>query len=790
MNLSMRWLSDYLDISDISVRQFAADMTMSGSKVEGYETEGEKLKNIVVGRVLSVEKHPNADTLFICKIDMGGETCQIITAATNVVPGALVPAALDRSVLHGGKEIRKGKLRGEVSEGMLCSLEELGLTKGDFPYAEADGIFLMQEECALGQDIQTALGLDDTVVEFEITSNRPDCLSVIGLARETAATYGRTATIPPPVYKGGGGAAGQHVKVTVENSALCQRYAAAVVTDVKIGPSPRWLRERLRASGVRPINNIVDITNYVMLEYGHPMHAFDLRHVKGAQIIVRNAAPGESITTLDGVQRALSPEMLVIADAQAPSAIAGVMGGEFSGIYEDTQVVVFESACFNGASVRTTAKKVGLRTESSARFEKGLDPHTCEPALRRACQLVEMLGAGVAADDFVDVWPTRPEATTLPLNPEWINGFLGVDIPAARMEEILESLSFTVKNGMVTAPTWRADIKEKEDLAEEIARIYGYNNLPTTRLRGESNAQVTREQHFERLLANELLAQGFYEIMTYSFMSPKHFDKIRLPKNDPKRHCVVISNPLGEDTGVMRTTAMPAMLEVLARNFNSRNPAASLYEVASEYLPQGEGELPLEPKRLLLGQYGAGADFFALKGALEALLERAGIIDWSIERCEQHPTFHPGRCANLLVAGRHCGVFGELHPEVCSNYEIGTRAYLADFDFALLLEHCNLDRQYCQLPRYPASTRDLALLCDEQVPVGDIQQMIAGAMSHILEKIKLFDIYRGAQVGEGKKSVAFALTLRAADRTLTDQECDRAVEKALRVLEKSGVTLR
>lgn len=793
MNLSMKWLGDYVDLQalELPIRTFVADMTMSGSKVEAYEVEGAELENIIVGKVLSVEKHPNADTLYICKIDVGGaEPIQIVTGADNVVPEALVPVAMDNSVVHGGQKIKKGKLRGEVSQGMLCSLEELGLTQGDFPYAIEDGIFLLEEDCAIGQPIQEAIGLNDTLVEFEITSNRPDCLSVTGLAREAAAVYKAPFTMKEPVVKGGAGDTKELLNVSVENQELCLRYAAGVVKNVKIGPSPRWMRERLRASGVRPINNIVDITNYVMLEYGQPMHAFDLRHVKGAKIVVRNARDGETITTLDGVERVLSPEMLVIADEASPSAVAGVMGGEFSGVYEDTETVVFESACFNGPSVRTTAKKLGMRTESSGRFEKGLDPETCMLALSRACELVELLEAGEVCDGFIDIRTAPKAPAQIPLSADYINRFLGTEIPEADMAEMLRRLECRVENGVVTPPSFRGDLKITADLSEEIARLYGYNNIPSKALQGTAEGVVTPEQQFERELIQELMGQGYYEIITYSFISPKSYDKIALPADSALRSSVVISNPLGEDTGVMRTTGVPSMLDVLSRNYNNRITEASLFEVATKYIPTEEGKLPAESKQVILGSYGGDADFFALKGAVEAILRRAGIEDAEYMAAADNPTFHPGRCARVMVEGELLGTFGEVHPKVCENYGIEARAYVAELEFDALRGKAAVEKTFTPLPRYPASSRDLALVCEEELPVGEIEKAIRGAAGALLEKLELFDVYRGQQIGEGKKSCAYALTLRAQDRTLTDEECDRTVQKILKKLAESGVELR
>ncbi|MCL2035191.1 MAG: phenylalanine--tRNA ligase subunit beta [Oscillospiraceae bacterium] len=792
MNLSMRWLNDYIK-PDVPVKRYAADMTMSGSKVELFMTEGQELKNIVAGKVLSIEKHPNADTLYICKVDTGGDKpLQIVTGADNVTQGAFVPVAMNDSVVFGGKEIKAGKLRGELSEGMLCSLSELGLSVNDFPYAREDGIFLLGDDCekTVGMDIREAIGLNDTVVEFEITSNRPDCLSVIGLARETAATYGEKLEVQPLSVQAGGGDVNEVISVEVKNPQLCTRYAAAAVKDVKIEPSPRWMRERLRAAGVRPINNIVDITNYVMLEYGHPMHAFDLRHVTGAKIVVRNAEDGEAITTLDGVKRKLSPGMLVIADSANPTAVAGVMGGEFSGVYDDTSTVIFESACFNGASVRSTSKKLGLRTESSSRFEKGLDPENCMPALMRACELVEKLEAGIVCDGFADVYGAKKERTRLTLDHAAICGLLGLEIPESDMRRTLKSLGFEVDGKQVTVPSFRADVECGADLAEEIARIYGYDKIPATAIRGLADGQLSREQKFGRMVSQILIAAGYSEIITYSFISPKYYDKIGLPKDSTLRKSLTISNPLGEDTSIMRTTALPSMLEVLAKNYHNRNAAVRFYEIATEYAPQDGEKLPREDKKIMLGCYGAGVDFFALKGCVETLLECAGITGWDIEAVQHDNAFHPGRCARVAIKGEELGVLGEIHPLIAENYDVQAKMYAARIDFRALLAHSNPEKKYKPLPKFPAMTRDLALVCDDDMPVLLIQKEIEASVGGILEKLEMFDVYRGKQIGEGKKSVAYSLKLRALDRTLTDDECDKAVQKALEALEKKDVKLR
>ncbi len=792
MNLSKRWLHDYVNL-DVTDKDFAAALTLSGSKVEGYETEGEELSNIVVARVESLEKHPDSDHLWICQVNVGAEeNLQIVTGAQNLKAGDYVPAALDNSVVAGGKKIKKGKLRGVESAGMLCSLGELGLTVNDFPYAIDDGIFVLGEDCdlTLGMDIREATGFNDVVTEFEITSNRPDCLSIIGLARETAVTYGMDFVEPTPVVAPGEGDVNDLLKVKIEAPELCYRYVGAVVKNVKIEPSPRWMRERLRACGVRPINNIVDITNFVMLEYGQPMHAFDLRYLEGNQVIVRNAKSGEKITTLDGVERELSEEMLVIADANKPVAVAGVMGGEYSGIMDDTNTIVFESACFNGPSVRMTAKKLGMRTEASSRFDKQLDPKGCRTILDRALQLVQMLGAGEVVNGAVDCDCSDKSDFTLPFEPEWVNGFIGIDVSADEQKKILERLGCKVENGVITVPSFRGDLLHKADISEEIARFYGYDNIPDRQLAGVATAQYTPEQKFERLINNTMLACGLSELCTFSFISPKSYDKICLPADSLKRNCVVISNPLGEDTSVMRTTMLPSMLETLARNYNNRNAKAYLYELGKEYIWKGTEELPEEPQVLCMGMYGADCNFFTIKGVVEELLYKLGVEDYDVEAVNDNPSYHPGRTAVITKDGKVIGTLGEIHPQVLTNYGIGVKAYAAEISFDVCFGLSNLKRTYKQLPKFPALTRDLAFVCKKSEPVLMLEKTIAQAVGKNLESIELFDVYEGSQIPEGMKSVAFNLKLRAADRTMTDEEADSAMKKAVKALEKIGISLR
>lgn len=803
MDLSMKWLGDYIDVSDMPIKEFCSGLTISGSKVERWETEGEEISKVVVGKILSVVPHENSDHLVVCKVDVGHaspDVLQIVTGASNVHEGDFVPVAMDGSTLPNGVKIKKGKLRGVESNGMLCSLGELGLTTHDFPYAIADGIFIMQQEegCVpfeLGQDIREAIGFDDTSVEFEITSNRPDCMSVIGLARETHATFDRPYTVKEPAYKGIDGDINSMLKVTIHNKELCPRYIAGVVKNVKIGMSPRWMRERLRASGVRPINNFVDITNYVMLEYGHPMHAFDIRYIDGAEINIRSAKEGETITTLDGAERTLTEKMLVIADANKPVAVAGVMGGEYSGIMDDTVDVVFEAACFDGASVRTTAKALGMRTDASARFEKGLDPQNAYPALMRAFELVEMLGCGEVVKTIIDADYSDKTPKGVEFDPVWINNFLGANIPEDVMRSCLEKLDFRIENGMAYAPSVRIDIECKADIAEEVARIYGYNNIPKTIIRGVADAKLTEKQKLERKIANAMTALGAYEITTYSFISPKYFDRIRLSENSPLRKTVVISNPLGEDTSVMRTTLLPSMCEVMARNYNSRNASVCLFELGSEYIPGG-GELPDEPVRLSVGAYGGDMDFYGIKGIVDSMLKNIGVEDFEYAACTdpavfaEAEAFHPGRCAVVTKDGKAIGIVGELHPETLENYGIGVKAYAAKVNVTELLDIANAVKTYKPLPKFPAAVRDLAIVCDENLPVAELEKAIKRAVGSTLESVTLFDVYKGKQIAEGKKSVAYSIAMRSHEGTLTDEQSDAAVKRVLKELEKLGAELR
>ena len=799
MLLSRKWLNEFVPVQ-ADDRTFAEDMTLSGSKVEITEVEGQEISNVVVGRVVDIKRHENSDHMWICQVDVGEEApVQIVTGAQNVSQGDLVPVAKDNSTLPGGVHITKGKLRGVESNGMLCSYKELGMTDNDWPYSVVDGIFLLESDPDLkakglqpGDPICPAIGLDDHVVEFEITPNRPDCLSVIGLAREAAVTYGKPLTLHDPVVKGGGpGVLTELLDVETPDPDLCPRYTARMVRNVKIGPSPKWMRDRLRASGVRPINNIVDITNYVMLEYGQPMHAFDYRYVKGGKIIVRRAKDGESLTTLDGNQRQLNSSMLVIADETRAVGLAGIMGGENSEIVEDTVDVVFESANFNGTSIRRTALALGMRTEASAKFEKGLDILNTLPAVDRACELVELLGAGEVLDGVIDILNFVPQPQTLALRPEKINALLGTDLPASDMVKILADLGFGVDGETITVPSWRGDVAHYSDLAEEVARFYGYNQIPTTSMRGvTTQGGYSPEQLLERNLGIVCRGMGFDEIITYSFISPTYYDKIRLPEDSPLRKSMKIMNPLGEDTSIMRTTVLPSMLEILTRNYNYRNKAARLYELGRTYFEREDG-MADEPKVLSLGLYGPDESFFTLKGAVETVLDSIRAEDITYQAEKANPSFHPGRCAKIFVKGQEVGILGQIHPLVAANYGVDAELYYAQMQFDALFASRGTDPEYTPLPKFPAVTRDIAVLVDKTDTVGALEACIRTAAKGLLKDVALFDIYEGTNLPEGKKSVAFNLILRAEDRSLTAQEADEEIKHILDCLEKEfGAVLR
>lgn len=816
MKLPFSWLSVYTDITGITPEEYDAKMTMSGSKVEEIVNLGAEIHRVVTGKILSVVEHPDSDHLKICQLDVGErepEPVQIVTGAPNVTAnsiGEICPVALHKSTLPGGVKITKGKLRGQVSNGMMCSFQELGLTHGCVPYACDNGILFLPKGTPIGVDIQSVLGLDDFVADFEITSNRPDCLSVIGLARETAATFGRPFQLHTPVVKGCGDDIRAHMSVEVKDPDLCPRYTARLVKNIQIAPSPAWMRERLHASGVRPINNIVDITNYVMLEYGQPMHAFDYSCLSDGKIVVRRARDGESIQTLDGVDHNLTSQMLAICDNDKPVAVAGVMGGANSEIVDTTQTVVFESACFHGATVRITAKALGMRTEASGRFEKGLDPRMTLEAVNRACELVEELGAGEVVDGIIDVDHTSAECKRLPFEPDKMNALLGLSLSAAEQKALLERLFFRVEgdeNGdtasraEVVIPSFRTDINRMCDLAEEVARMYGYDNIPTTLYAGEMvQGEFTPRQQAERKLEQVCRTIGFDESMSHSFISPKCYDKIGWAADDSRRISITIRNPLGEDFSIMRTTVLPSLLDNLGHNYAHRNATASLFELGTIYTPvvkDGAADptvLPHEEKILALGSYGR-LSFFAFKGVLEALFREMNIPSVQFQPEKNNPSYHPGRCARITVHDTPIGVFGTIHPLVAERYGFSQEILAAELTVDALLAAIGADKVYCPLPKFPASTRDIAVLVDDALPAASLQQTIEQAIhqtaSGLLEQARLFDVYKGKGIPDGKKSVAYSLSFRAADRTLTDEECDKATRAAITALEKDfGAVLR
>ena len=795
MKLNRKWVNeDFVDLSAVSDKEFVETMTVFGQKVETWERMDAEIKNVVVGKVLSMVRHPNSDHMFICQVDVGkDEPLQIVTGAQNVHEGDLVPAALHNSWLPGGVHITKGKLRGELSCGMLCSFAELGLTQNDLPGVFADGIWILEPDSAKpGDDINPIIGNDDTIVDFEITNNRPDCYSIMGLAREAAAAFGKPMKHHEPVVHGSdAGSIFQHLDVEVPATELCNRYSSRMVANVKIGPSPKWLRQRLRANGVRPINNIVDITNYVMLEYGQPMHAFDYRYVSSGKILVREAQEGESMTTLEGTQRALKPGMLVIADETKPIGLAGIMGGLNSEIRDDTRMVVFESANFDGTSIRQTALALGMRTEASGKFEKHLDPMLTVPAVERACELVEELSCGDVLDGMIDVINYVPQSRTVKLEPEKINRLLGTDISREDMINYLDLLEIPVEGDNILVPSFRPDLIRMADIAEEVGRSYGYNKIPVTEFKTSTQGGYSREMKLETKAGTLCRAMGYSEIITYSFVSPTVFDQIRLPADSVLRNAMKIQNPLGEDTSIMRTIALPSMLEILGRNNAYHNKAAKLYEVAKVYLPQAGEKLPQEPKMLMLGTYGSGETFFTLKGELEGIFRALRMKKTEYTAEKNNPSYHPGRCARITVDGEEIGVMGQVHPLVAKNYGIDAEVYCAELNFTRMLSWMLPDPTYVPLPKYPAVSRDLALVCDEEVTVAQAEKIIADAAGKLLRDVKLFDIYRGVGVPDGKKSMAFSLELRADDRTLTDADSEAVTNKILAALaEKLNATLR
>ncbi len=798
MKLSYRWCEDFTKVTDIDPKLFADRMTDTGSKVECFERLAEDIENVVVAKILKIEPHPDSDHLLICQMDCGeGAPRQIITGAQNVFEGAIVPAAKAPASLPGGVKIKAGKLRGLPSDGMLCSIGELGLTSHDMPGNDNSGICILGEEFAdkIGVDIREALLLSDVVFDYEITPNRPDCLSVIGLAKEAAVTFDRPYTIPEPKDEtvGDGDDVTNYIKVSVEAPDLCPRYCAKAVKNVKIAPSPLWMRMRLRALGVRPINNIVDITNYVMLEYGQPMHAFDYKCLDGAHIHVRRAHDGELYRSLDinAEDTPLTSSMLVIADDNKPVALAGVMGGANSEITDETATVIFESANFEGVSVRRTAKAMNIRTESSGRFEKGMDPENAMPALLRACELVRLLGAGDVVDGVIDEYPGRRPVRTVKFEPERINAFLGVHLTREYMEETLRKLSFGVEGDTVTVPSWRGDVECMNDLAEEIIRMYGYNEvettLPTIQM---AEGGRTPRQDFDEKLHSLLCGMGLWEAATFSFIGPRSYDAIRLPADSPKRNSVVISNPLGEDTSIMRTTALPSILEVLQHNRNHKNESAAMYEIATVYIPTSPDTLPNEKRALFIASYNSG-DFYTMKGIAERVLMFAGIKGYKTKTVTDDPSYHPGRCAALTLGDETLAVLGELHPDVSAAYGLSGTVLAAEIDIDRIFELRDTHHEFRHLPKYPSTYRDFSFVCSEELEAGRVEDICLEAGGKLIESAVVFDVYRGIQIGVGKKSVSIRVTLRAEDRTLTDEEADKTTDKILRALaDKLGIALR
>ena len=787
MKLPLSWLKDYMNTDGIDNATYTHMLTMSGSMVEGIENPAEEIKNVVVGKILKIEKHPDADKLVVCQVDIGeGESVQIVTGAKNVFEGAFVPVAKHKSSLPGGVKITKGKLRGVLSCGMMCSVNELGMS--DEP---ADGILILSDDVTPGADITEVLGLDESVAEFEITSNRPDCMSIIGLARESAATFNREFKIPEVKATGNSENVNDYASAEIAAPELCSRFIGRVIKNVKIAPSPEWMQKRLKACGIRAINNVVDITNYIMLEYGQPMHAYDLDHVEGHKIIVRRAEEGELLETLDDQPRTLQSSMIAIGDEKRAIGVAGVMGGANSEVCDTTVTVMFESACFNAVAVRRGAKALGMRTDASALFEKGLDPENCLPAIQRACELMEQLGAGEVVGGMIDIYPVKKEQTVLPFEPDKMNRFLGLEVSAAEMKEILARLEFEVKDDKVYVPTFRGDIESMADIAEEVARIYGYDKIPTTMMKGcVTVGGKSKKQHLEDVIRDSLTAVGLYEVTTYSFIDPKENDMILMPQEDDRRNMVRISNPLGEENSVMRTDMLSSVLKVLRTNFSRRNAEAGIFEIGSVYIPKEEQVLPDENQIVAVGMYG-GCDFYDIKGKVENMLADLNINDYEFITCKDNPSFHPGRCAHIYARGKFLGIIGQIHPKVAANFKIGVETYCALLDFNVLLSGYTTDRQYKALPKFPATSRDIAVILDKNINVGEVIKIIESNRNGILESYSLFDVYEGEQVGDGKKSVAYSLLFRAEDRTLTDKEVNEVMDKILSGLkEKLNAELR
>ncbi|MCI8835200.1 MAG: phenylalanine--tRNA ligase subunit beta [Ruminococcus sp.] len=804
MNTSLSWVKAYVPDLDVTAQEYTDAMTLSGTKVEGYTELDADLDQIIVGQIEKIERHPDADKLVVCQVNIGAETVQIVTGAPNVFEGAKVPVVLsggrvagghDGSRTPGGVKIKKGKLRGISSDGMMCSIEELGSSREMYPEAPENGIYIFQKDVEVGADAIEALGLRDVVFEYEVTSNRVDCFSVLGIAREAAATFGKTFV--PPVVTGTGNAEDVHdyVKVTVKNTKLCPRYCARVVKNIKIGPSPEWMQRRLASVGIRPINNLVDITNYVMEEYGQPMHAYDLDTIAGREIIVKTAEKEEKFTTLDGQERQMDEDVLMICDGEKAIGIAGIMGGENSMITDEVKTMLFEAACFDGVNIRKSSKRVGLRTDASGKFEKGLDPNNAKAAIDRACQLVEEMGAGEVVGGTVDVYETVKEPVRVPFDAEKVNTMLGTDISEEQMLTYFEKLDleYDTQAKEVIVPTFRQDLFRLADLAEEVARFYGYDHIPTTLPTGEATTgKLSFKLRIEQVARDIAEFCGFSQGMVYSFESPKVFDKLLLPADSSLRRAVEIMNPLGEDYSIMRTTSLNGMLTSLATNYNRRNKNVRLYELGNVYRPKTLPltELPEERMQFTLGMYGEG-DFFHMKGVVEEFFEKIGMKEKeTYDPKAGRPYLHPGRQANIVYDGKIIGYLGEVHPEVADLYGIGARSYVAVIDMPEILEYATFDRKYSGIARYPAVSRDISMVVPKEILVGQIEEVIAAQGGKYLESYALFDLYEGAQIKEGFKSVAYSTVFRAKDKTLEDAEVAEAMGRILKALENMGIELR
>lgn len=804
MNTALSWIKSFVPGLDCTAQEYTDAMTLTGTKVEGFERLDEDLDKIVVGQVKKIDKHPDADKLVICQVDIGDRQIQIVTGAPNVYEGMKTPVCLDGGRVAGGHDgsrtpggikIKKGKLRGIESDGMMCSIEELGSSRDYYPDAPESGLYDMGEDAVVGSDAIEALGLRDVVFEYEITSNRVDCYSIIGIAREAAATFRKDFVLPDIKPTGNNENVNDMISVDVEDEDLCKRYCARMVKNIKLAPSPKWMQRRLAASGIRPINNIVDITNYVMEEYGQPMHAYDYDTIADHKIVVRRAKDKEVFCTLDGQDRTLDSSMLMICDGEKAIGLAGIMGGENSKITDDVKTMLFEAACFDGANIRISAKKAGLRTDASGKFEKGLDPYNAEAAINRACELIEELGAGEVVGGMVDVFPVKPEEKVLPFEPDKYNKLLGTDVSSDEMLKYFDKLeiNYNESDNTLHIPSFRQDLLRTCDMAEEVARFYGYDKIPVTLPSGESTSgKLSFKLRVESVAREVAQFCGFSQSMNYSFESPKAFDKLLVPENSDLRQAIRILNPLGQDFSIMKTQALNGMLTSLATNYNRKNKNVRLYEIGNIYIPKALPltELPDERTQFTLGMYGDG-DFFTMKGVVEEFFEKAGLDGRITYDPEDKKSFlHPGRQADIIYDGVKVGYLGEVHPQVCENYNIGDRVYYADIDMPYIVEHACFDKKYEGIAKFPTSTRDISLVVDKEVLIGTMENAIIKKGGKLLESCELFDIYEGEQVGEGKKSVAFSLVFRAKDRTLSDTEISEIMDKILAELTGLGAVLR